>query len=289
MMKLKLSALTIGAMVALSGCGVSNAVTANGTVVGEPKWESIYNDTFTQSKKSAQRGILINGRDDPKLKLVKLGASKKAVMSPTAWGHDHFNAGFGSRLLTYTFAYPDDTQASGWNHCQAKVSFDKNNTAREIHWNPAGCIMQTVEKIPDDVVAPPPQVQVRKLEISADALFGFDGTTLTQPYISDLDNAANAIKRMQNVSKIVIVGHTDNWGSDEYNQQLSEQRAREVAKYLSMQGAPEHLMYIVGQGENELIKDCGEPKGRATEADKACNKPNRRVTVYIQGQIEEQM
>ena len=71
---------------------------------------------------------------------------------------------------------------------------------------------------------------------------------------------------------IDIYGHTDSVGADAYNQTLSENRARAVADYLSMQGVNKVRMATLGYGETQPIADNGTESGRAA---------NRRVEIRI--------
>lgn len=69
-----------------------------------------------------------------------------------------------------------------------------------------------------------------------------------------------------------VVGHTDNVGSDAYNQQLSERRARSVAEYLVSQGVMADRLLLAGRGKSDPIATNDTPEGRAQ---------NRRVTIQI--------
>ena len=64
--------------------------------------------------------------------------------------------------------------------------------------------------------------------------------------------------------KILIVGHTDKRGSDEYNQALSERRAREVADVLVSRGVSPNSLYTKGAGETQPKSD-NDPDNRRVE------------------------
>lgn len=268
----------------LSACGVSNAVTSSGEIVGKPNFESIYKDTFS-NKKSSQRGIMVDSPADSRLRLVQIGTSKKAAMSETAWGRPHYTEGFGSKLLTWNFAWKDDKQEGGFSHCQAKVTFDSHNIARQIFWNPMGCVL-TVEPptktttIIREIIKEP---HVQKRVLKAGALFDFDRAELKSQFIPELEELANYLLDMDSLSKIVIVGHTDPAGSAEYNQKLSQDRAKAVALYFAQKGIPENLISVVGMGESQLVKQCGGNVDKPSPETKACNYDNRRVEVFISG------
>ena len=62
---------------------------------------------------------------------------------------------------------------------------------------------------------------------------------------------------------VEISGHTDNTGSPEYNQKLSEERAENVVRYLNQQGIAPQRMQAAGYGEDQPIEDNTTEAGRA--------------------------
>jgi outer membrane protein OmpA-like peptidoglycan-associated protein len=74
----------------------------------------------------------------------------------------------------------------------------------------------------------------------------------------------------QETQKILVIGHTDASGSDAYNQQLSERRARTVAKLFEEIGVPVGQIYFQGAGESQPITTNDTPEGRSD---------NRRVEI----------
>ena len=72
---------------------------------------------------------------------------------------------------------------------------------------------------------------------------------------------------------IVVEGHTDNVGSDDYNLKLSEARAKSVKMYLQWKGIGSERIRSVGYGEGRPLADNSTALGRAK---------NRRVEFVIQ-------
>ena len=72
--------------------------------------------------------------------------------------------------------------------------------------------------------------------------------------------------------RIEITGHTDNVGSEEYNQTLSLNRARALFKALQDRGIAADRMSAMGKGSKEPISSNNTEEGRAN---------NRRVEVKI--------
>jgi outer membrane protein OmpA-like peptidoglycan-associated protein len=71
---------------------------------------------------------------------------------------------------------------------------------------------------------------------------------------------------------IRVTGHTDNTGSRQHNQTLSERRAGSVADYLATREVTRSRMYVQGAAFDQPIADNNTTDGRAM---------NRRVELYI--------
>jgi OOP family OmpA-OmpF porin len=72
--------------------------------------------------------------------------------------------------------------------------------------------------------------------------------------------------------KLTIDGHTDNTGSDESNQRLSENRANAIKTYLVKKGIDEGRLTVTGYGETKPIADNKTAAGR---------QKNRRVEMAL--------
>ncbi len=98
-------------------------------------------------------------------------------------------------------------------------------------------------------------------------LFDFDSDTIKGAAQSNLNNlAANLNKYAE--SNLLIAGHTDDVGTDAYNQTLSERRAAAAARYLTSAGVTRTIR-TVGLGEREPVManttDDGRQKNRRVE------------------------
>ena len=107
----------------------------------------------------------------------------------------------------------------------------------------------------------------------------FDSGILFDVNKSDLKTAARTnIQSLSTSLKnnpettILIVGHTDATGSDEYNKKLSERRAEAVKAYALVQGISAMRLSTEGRGESEPIAENDTESGRAQ---------NRRVEIII--------
>ncbi|MGQ9847922.1 MAG: OmpA family protein, partial [Bacteroidales bacterium] len=101
--------------------------------------------------------------------------------------------------------------------------------------------------------------------------FEFAKAVLLPESFPELDRTAEFLKNNSTI-EIEIGGHTDDIGSDDYNQKLSERRARAVADYLISKGVDAKRITVVGYGESRPIAFNTDEEGRAM---------NRRVEFKV--------
>jgi outer membrane protein OmpA-like peptidoglycan-associated protein len=107
----------------------------------------------------------------------------------------------------------------------------------------------------------------------SDVLFDFNKYTLKSEAREKLAKVSGILLAYPNL-KLQVEGYTDNIGSDEYNQKLSEQRADSVRVYLVSQSVTDSNVSAKGLGKNDPIADNSTDKGRAQ---------NRRVELVVSG------
>jgi len=110
-----------------------------------------------------------------------------------------------------------------------------------------------------------------KITFDSGLMFDVDSYALRPATKQNLAELATTLNEYENTN-ILIEGHTDATGSDEYNQQLSEQRANAVTNYLLAQGVSSPRFTTQGYGESQPIADNSTTAGR---------QQNRRVEVAI--------
>ncbi|MGA7965050.1 MAG: OmpA family protein [Gammaproteobacteria bacterium] len=138
------------------------------------------------------------------------------------------------------------------------------------------------EAAPEAAPEPAPLIDVN---FSAQALFGFDKSSLRDAGKQELDAFAAKLKGVK-FSTIEVIGYTDRIGSPEYNMKLSQRRAEVVKDYLvESAGIPADKIVAEGEyGSNPVTKP-GECKGTKVTAKLiACLAPDRRVEVKVFGQ-----
>ena len=111
-------------------------------------------------------------------------------------------------------------------------------------------------------------------------LYDYDSERVRADAAANLRTLASSLDQYPNTD-LVIVGHTDDRGSDSYNQSLSERRAQAAADYLVMQGVARSRLRTLGRGEVEPVASNSSDTGR---------QQNRRVEVAIfaNEQLKEQ-
>ncbi len=108
----------------------------------------------------------------------------------------------------------------------------------------------------------------------SDILFDFDQAVLRREAELNLAKVAVILEQYPEMH-IRIEGHTDNVGTEAYNQKLSERRARAVYDFLVSQGVPADRMETVGFGMSQPVASNETPEGR---------QKNRRVDLVIREQ-----
>ncbi len=104
-----------------------------------------------------------------------------------------------------------------------------------------------------------------------DVLFDTGQATLKAGAYNTIDRLAEALKR-EPERQVMIEGHTDSRGSDEFNQSLSQRRADSVRVALLERGVNTSQIQAVGKGESFPVASNEDPGGR---------QQNRRVEMIF--------
>jgi outer membrane protein OmpA-like peptidoglycan-associated protein len=110
-----------------------------------------------------------------------------------------------------------------------------------------------------------------KLTFDSQLLFDFGKSDLKQGNKDDLRKLAQTLSEYPE-TEVLIVGHTDNVGSDSFNKTLSKKRARAVSSQLSDAGVKNSRLSIVGKGESQPVVS-NDTDGNRSQ--------NRRVEIAI--------
>jgi outer membrane protein OmpA-like peptidoglycan-associated protein len=102
-------------------------------------------------------------------------------------------------------------------------------------------------------------------------LFDVNKAELRPVAKQNLDKMAEILNEYKDTN-ILVVGHTDSDGTEEYNQTLSMRRAQAVSNYLAEHMVSTSRMTVEGRGETAPVADNSTPEGKQA---------NRRVEVGI--------
>jgi outer membrane protein OmpA-like peptidoglycan-associated protein len=102
--------------------------------------------------------------------------------------------------------------------------------------------------------------------------FAFDKYNLTNKAKRVLDQAAAMLKGNTNL-KAVLDGHTDLWGGDQYNLDLSNRRVKEACGYLSKTGLDE--------SQTDCSQYYGKQRPVFNTLDRTVSSKNRRVEILV--------
>lgn len=142
------------------------------------------------------------------------------------------------------------------------------DTPKGVEVDEKGCPLDTDgDGVPDYLDQCPDtpkgaRVDERGCWVISGALFDFDKYVVKQKYIPVLEHVVNVLIENPGV-KIQIQGHTDNFGTLEYNQILSENRAGAVMSYLLRNGIERNRLTVQGFSFNKPIATNETEEGRA--------------------------
>jgi outer membrane protein OmpA-like peptidoglycan-associated protein len=140
----------------------------------------------------------------------------------------------------------------------ALIGHQMDKQAQEIEQKIPGA---TVERVGEGI----------QVTFASGLLFDFDSDRIRGDARRNLDELARSLMTYPQ-ENLMIVGHTDDVGSDGYNQRLSERRAASAARYLDDRGVRRARVSTRGLGETEPVASNETEDGRQR---------NRRVEVAI--------
>jgi outer membrane protein OmpA-like peptidoglycan-associated protein len=124
-----------------------------------------------------------------------------------------------------------------------------------------------VEKLPNDVV---------RITMTSQTAFETDSSSIKPGFHSTMNTLADVMVRYGKTT-LTIVGHTDNVGTNDYNQKLSERRALSVAQYLESRRVDAMRLATAGKGETQPAASNSSEGGRQA---------NRRVEIYVEPVVQ---
>jgi len=138
-------------------------------------------------------------------------------------------------------------------------------------------IGKKMDKQAKDLKQAVPTAQVERvgeginLTFESGLVFAINSSEISDSYKSDLSSVAEVFNKYPDTN-IVIEGHTDDTGTDEYNMTLSEKRAKSVQAFLASKGVTENRM---------TAKWYGETQPKYPNDSEANRQKNRRVELAV--------
>ena len=119
------------------------------------------------------------------------------------------------------------------------------------------------EQIEEEVISPEEEAKFAL----RDVLFDFDKYNIRADARETLDSIASFLNKFKMLN-IVIEGHCDERGTNEYNLALGERRVKSTKLYLISLGVDPKRMMLITYGEEKLL---------CTEHEESCWQRNRRA------------
>lgn len=110
-----------------------------------------------------------------------------------------------------------------------------------------------------------------RLQLPSNVTFATDSSIIAQGFHPVLTDVARVLNRYEKTT-MLVEGHTDSTGDENYNLQLSERRAYSVRNYLVGEGVDQRRVTTIGYGEAQPIASNNTADGR---------QQNRRVELRI--------
>jgi OmpA-OmpF porin, OOP family len=140
---------------------------------------------------------------------------------------------------------------------------------------------QAAAPVPAPVAPPPPKRCDFAVTLGNDEAFTFNKAVLSNAARQRIEaEVMSKLAACAKVDLVLVTGHADRLGSQQYNQKLSEKRADAVAAYLKGKGVSAEIDTL-GVGKTQSVKACDDklPRPKLIE----CLAPNRRVVIEGRG------
>jgi OOP family OmpA-OmpF porin len=182
-------------------------------------------------------------------------------------------------------------EQTGWRQATPHVQMVED--ALRIAKNQADNCAQPGRAAPAVAVAPVVPVPVAAAAglgketyvLLTDTLFKFDKSGIEDMIPGGqqrLKEVAQRLKAYKSIQTLTVNGYTDRFGSDEYNDKLSEARAKTIQTYLASLGVKSDSATAQGKGKRDPVsQNCSATAPREQQI--ICLQPDRRVTIEATG------
>ena len=161
---------------------------------------------------------------------------------------------------------------------QAKTEADKCLQTAQL-------TAQTAQAVVPAAASAAPVISRETYVLLTDTLFKFDKSgseDMIPGGLQRLADVAQRLKAYKSIQTLTVLGYTDRLGTDDYNDKLSEARAKTVQAYLESLGVKSASAVAQGKGKRDPVsKDCSISASREQQI--VCLQPDRRVTIEVTG------
>ena len=134
---------------------------------------------------------------------------------------------------------------------------------------PPAAPASTSSEFPSPVTSGPRGETVPLQQASFLAFFDWNKYTVSESARGVMDTVAQEIKSRHDITRIIVVGHTDTSGGEKYNMKLSLKRADAVRNALVSHGIPAKKIHVEGRGKTDLLvktpDNVREPQNRRVQ------------------------
>lgn len=179
--------------------------------------------------------------------------------------------------VKYRFFNVDDVRMTAFNGGDSEFRLRTHSLLGGLTFNFGAPDVDIPDVIPEaPYIAPPPPppppppapVVERVIPGPFIVFFDWDKDDITPQAAAILDNAASAYQTAGQ-AQVMLAGHADRSGSDEYNVGLSQRRAANVRSYLAGRGLPDGVITSEAFGESRPLVETAdgvrEPQNRRVE------------------------
>jgi outer membrane protein OmpA-like peptidoglycan-associated protein len=124
-----------------------------------------------------------------------------------------------------------------------------------------------LKKLPDNSI---------EVDLKSEASFATGSADVKPSFSTALAKLGGVVKQYDS-TMVHVLGHTDDQGSNSFNQQLSERRAKAVASALTAAGVDASRIRTEGRGESDPDASNATADGRSR---------NRRVEIFLKPVVE---
>jgi len=185
---------------------------------------------------------------------------------------EHKSTAASAVEASVALAKPDDLENTRIAHKQALLDSGDYMSNEEVGYYMDTQEARFIQLVRDDRVHMQRQDNSISLTLSGADCFASNSSRLLPQMEGVLSTIASVVVEYRD-TRISIYGHTDDVGEEDYNQQLSERRARSLSRFFIKSGVAAARIVIIGHGESRPIEDNSTAAGQAA---------NRRIEISLE-------